>query len=172
MQSGETCSIRKHFWWLVLNELAGMPLPWICDQRRKRLTSTADAFNDDVRFLTETGICSIVAALDLPIHRKVFENCGFHYLSLEIPDGHPPTLEQARRLLAFSDAAPKPLAVHCEGGIGRTGTLLAVLLLKRGASAADAIKAVKAAMPPAFENSNQRDFISECESNLFKRKGS
>jgi protein-tyrosine phosphatase len=166
----ENYSIRKHLWWLVQNELAGMPLPWICDQRRKQPTCAVDAFDDDVRFLAGIGIQSIVAALDLPAHRKIFLNCGFHYLSLEIPDGCPPTLEQVGRLLAFSDASPRPLAVHCEGGIGRTGTLLAVLLLDRGLSATEAVQAVKTVMPPAFENLSQLDFISECKKYLLDQK--
>jgi atypical dual specificity phosphatase len=124
-----------------------------------------------VRFLSDIGIRAIVAALELPIHRRIFENCGFHYLSLGIPDGFPPTLEQVSRLLAFSAASPRPLAVHCEGGIGRTGTLLAVLLLSRGASAAEAVRTVKTVMPPAFENESQLKFISECERHLLMGKG-
>ena len=161
-------SNRKHLWWLVPNDLAGMPLPWICDQRRKHPASVAKAFDDDVKFLAEIGVRSIVAALELPLHRAIFENCGFRYLSLTIRDGYPPTLEQADRLLAFASAAPRPLAVHCEGGIGRTATLLAVLLLGRGLSAAEAVRAVKKAMPPAFENPSQREFISEFERHLNK----
>lgn len=136
-----------------------MPLPWICEQRRKRPDVAPDVFDDDIRFLTGIGIRSIVAALELPVHRKIFENCGFRYLSLRIPDGYPPTLEQADRLVSFYDSSPLPLAVHCEGGVGRTGTLLALLLLRRGLSAAAAVEALKVAMPPALDNSSQLEFV-------------
>ena len=143
-----------------------MPLPFINEQRRTRPIVAADAFYDDVKFLSEVGIRSIIAALDIPIHRKIFEGCGFHYFSLQIPDGCPPTLEDVDRMLAFYDASPLPLGVHCEGGVGRTGTLLAIILLHRGLSAREAIKAVKDIMPPALEIPSQLAFISHCEKHL------
>jgi atypical dual specificity phosphatase len=143
-----------------------MPLPWVSDQRRKKPEAAANTFNDDVRFLAEIGIRSIVAALDLPTHRKIFESCGFHYLSLQIPDGCAPTVEEADHLLAFYNASPRPLAVHCEGGVGRTGTLLAIILLHRGLSAATAIRTVKSVMPPALEISGQVEFIFRYEKRL------
>jgi protein-tyrosine phosphatase len=160
------CSIRKHIWWLVPNELAGMPLPSVSDQRRKRPDAAADMFDDDVKLLAGIGIRSIIAALDIPILGKIFEGSGFRYFSLQIPDGCPPTLKQVDQMLEFYDASPLPLGVHCEGGVGRTGTLLAVILLHRGLSAAAAIKAVKDIMPPALEIPSQLGFISYCEKYL------
>jgi atypical dual specificity phosphatase len=143
-----------------------MPLPCVSEQRLKKPATAADMFDDDVKYLAEIGIRSVVASLNLPIHRKIFESCGFHYLSLQIPDGCAPTLEQVDRMVAFYDVSPLPLGVHCEGGIGRTGTLLAVILLHRGMSATAAIKAVKTVMPPALENPSQMEFISRCEGHL------
>lgn len=128
-----------------------MPLPWVSEQRSKRPDAVAKTFHDDVDFLAEIGVRSIVAALDLPAHRKIFEDCRLHYLSLQIPDGGAPTLEETDYLLAFYNASPRLLAVHCEGGVGRTGTLLAIILLHRGLSAAAAIRNVKNVMPPALE---------------------
>ena len=136
-----------------------MPLPWICEERCKMPDAAPDVFDDDVGFLAALGIRSIVAALELPVHRKIFEDCGFRYFSLQIPDGYPPTLEQADRLVTFYHSAPLPLAVHCEGGVGRTGTLLAIILLWRGLSPAAAVDKVKRAMPPALDNSSQVEFI-------------
>jgi protein-tyrosine phosphatase len=146
-----------------------MPLPSIDDHRYERPAAPAEAFDDDIKFLAELGIRSIVAALDLPAHRKIFSNSGFQYFSLQIPDGYPPTLAQVEDLLAFYDASSLPMAVHCEGGVGRTGTLLAIILLHRGLSATAAVQAVKTVMPPALEIPDQLSFISRCEKLLHQR---
>ncbi|MDP3997379.1 MAG: sulfur transferase domain-containing protein [Candidatus Andersenbacteria bacterium] len=56
-----------------------------------------------------------------------FDALGFNYLALPIIDGHPPTDEQAEQFLTFvTDAANQPVHVHCRGGIGRAGTMVAL----------------------------------------------
>ncbi len=56
-----------------------------------------------------------------------FKELGFNYLHLPIPDGSPPTKEQAEEFLAFV-AKPEnlPTHIHCRGGIGRTGAMVAL----------------------------------------------
>jgi atypical dual specificity phosphatase len=152
-------SSRKYLWWVVPHELAGMPLPWICHERLADPTAPANRYNDDVKFLTEAGFKSIVAALPLPKQQAIFENCGFQYLSLRIPDGQPPKMEDAAQLFRFYDGCRLPLVVHCEAGIGRTGTLLALLLLHRGCATEEAIEAVQAALPGTLETPRQVAFI-------------
>ncbi len=61
--------------------------------------------------------------------RKIpgFNALGFNYLPLPIADGSPPSEKQAKEFLAFiTNPANQPAHVHCRGGIGRTGTMVAL----------------------------------------------
>lgn len=49
--------------------------------------------------------------------------------------------------------------VHCKGGLGRAGTVAALLLAERGVPAGEAIAAVRAVRPGALETRAQEDFV-------------
>jgi ADP-ribosyl-[dinitrogen reductase] hydrolase len=53
------------------------------------------------------------------------------------------------------------VAVHCRGGLGRSGTVAAMMLVQLGVSAADAIARVRAARPGAIETPEQEEFVRD-----------
>jgi len=56
-----------------------------------------------------------------------FNELGFNYLHLNILDGHAPTDDQAQQYLAFvTNPQNQPVHVHCRGGYGRAGTMIAL----------------------------------------------
>lgn len=56
-------------------------------------------------------------------------------------------------------AAGKKVFIHCRGGLGRTGTLAARLLVERGLEPEMAIEEVRLARPGALETIEQEDYI-------------
>lgn len=75
---------------------------------------------------------------------------GLTELHLPIPDFAAPTPEQLDRgveTIARAIAAGQRVAVHCGGGLGRTGTLLACYLVSRGFGADAAVARICGRMP-------------------------
>jgi atypical dual specificity phosphatase len=153
-------------WWLIPGVLAGMPMPFIDIERRIAHGGDLAGFDDELPVLFAAGVRAVVSLLNLPNDAPVYESAGFKFLCLPVPDGHAPTLEQADefvRFVAEQRAAQRPVAVHCEAGLGRTGTLLATYLIRQGESAAGAIEKVRAAEGSAVETPRQIYFLEEYE---------
>ncbi|WP_437669655.1 phosphatase domain-containing protein [Sorangium sp. So ce131] len=71
------------------------------------------------------------------------------------------------RAVAFLGRAPKPAAVHGEGGVGRTGVVLACRLVSLGRSSAEAIAEVRRARPGSIDHPELETSVEEFE--LFYR---
>jgi atypical dual specificity phosphatase len=156
--------IRGLLWWVIPRLLAGMPMPYIHAERRMNGGGPLEAYDDELKDLHREGIRAVVCLLNLPSDKSIYESAGFSFLCLPIPDGHPPTMGQAREFLRFVREQidwNRPVAVHCEGGIGRTGTMLALCFIAQGESAAAAVERIRAIEPSAIETARQLEFLRE-----------
>jgi protein-tyrosine phosphatase len=86
-------------------------------------------------------------------------------LRLPIPDGGVPRPNQEDELRTLLTnvvmllRAGKNVAVACRGGIGRTGTLLSLVLIELGCSSANAIVRVRTMKPECIDPGRQEEFV-------------
>lgn len=91
---------------------------------------------------------------------------GVRLLSLPVPDLGTPV--PAQRLawrslvlhLAKAVRAGEPVVAHALGGLGRTGMLVACVLVELGLSPSQAVRDTRAARPGAIQTAEQREQVS------------
>ena len=153
---------RNLLWWLIPDVLAGMPMPFVHPERRMSGGGELTAFDDELPALYSSGIRAVVSLLNIPSDAPVYRAAGFAFLCLPVPDGGAPTMEQAFDFVRFVSeqrVQGRPVAVHCEAGLGRTGTLLATYLISEGRTAMQAIQRIRSVEPVAVETTRQIQFL-------------
>lgn len=114
--------------------------------------------------LQANDVGGIITLLSDEENHVLYQNNNMPFLWLPVNGGTPMSewqLEQAIKFVKQQLTANATVAVHCSNGHKRTGTLLAALLIKNGASTDDAIRTVITANPKADGMSpKQRAFLA------------
>jgi len=131
--------------------------------------STYPAEEADLRELVGHGIGLVVNLHERPHAPELISRLGLRVEHLPVDDFTAPSMAIIERAVEQIDGALEagvPVAVHCAAGLGRTGTLLACVLVKEGATPAEAIERVRAARPGSIETAAQVARIKEYADHL------
>ncbi|MHA1448955.1 MAG: phosphatase domain-containing protein, partial [Candidatus Hodarchaeales archaeon] len=117
----------------------------------------------DVQELHNLGIKTIISLCDGNDVQDIIaeSKTGMKHLVIEIPDFSIPNEYQTDEFLNYMNNSPDlPVAIHCFAGIGRTGTLIALYLIRsRNIGAKEAIRYVRSKRPGAIESRKQEMFL-------------
>lgn len=152
-------TLADAIWWAKDGVLAGMPMPFMLPARRERMTAPLREFEDELPELWDLGIRSVACLLGMRGDRYVYQAAGFQFLCLPIANGGAPDEESLGTFLKFYHHAPRGIAVHCEAGLGRTGTMMAAALISDGLSPSAAIAHIRSIQPGAIETKRQLEFL-------------
>ncbi|MEL6546002.1 MAG: ATP-binding cassette domain-containing protein [Myxococcota bacterium] len=144
----------RGFYWLKGGALGGCPRPGV-----------VASFEDDLEALQRLG-CTVLVNLEEKVHysEKGVASAGMQLIHSPIVDMSVPALSRGRELcrrLSRLVADGESVVVHCRAGLGRTGLLMAMMLLWDGESPADAFEKVRAINPRWIQSDEQLEFLPE-----------
>ncbi|GLQ94027.1 hypothetical protein GCM10007901_29780 [Dyella acidisoli] len=141
-------------WWLIPGLLCGMSRPGMMAAAPKQF-----------RHLSDKGIHVLICTEERCIYSaREPSEFGLQAYHFPIPDLAPPNFGQASDICRIAEAAiarRRGVAVHCRGGLGRTGTVLASVLVWLGDDPDGAIEKVRSARPMAIQSGAQENFVHD-----------
>jgi atypical dual specificity phosphatase len=157
-----TGPVLQRFFWLIDGELAGSSRPGAAFAGKPSGTPESETLHQDLAWLREQGIGAVLSLTETPLPEHAVSTQGLAMLHLPVPDLCPPLPEEFMHALSFIDRQRllgHAVNVHCLAGQGRTGTILAAYLIRRGLPPDAALQEVRARCPGAVGSNLQEQAL-------------
>lgn len=153
LQAGERRR-EQGIWSVVPGLLYGMSRPGL----------TASV-SEQAHCLVRLGVVLLVGLEEQPCAAAAeIRAAGVGYRHFAVNDMGAPSFAQAVEICRAAEAAivgNRGVAVHCRGGLGRSGTALAAILIWFGDTADTAVERVRRAEPLAIQSRAQTNFLND-----------
>lgn len=137
------------------------------------LLGSSNPTESELKDLYHSGFRTIISLLDEEQHlpycdARKLEEIGFTRYSVPVRDFTAPTLADFKKFLeVVRDSLGRgKVIVHCQEGIGRTGTMAAAYWIKEGLSAKKAVEKIRNSRPGAIEMPEQEESLYDFEALL------
>lgn len=118
----------------------------------------------DLDVLRSRKIGSILSLVEVETNLPVYRKSGFYAEHVPVPDLHAPTPSQFETCIAFLSEMRSgniPVYVHCLAGYGRSATIAAAWLIRRGSTAEEAIRTIRRLKAGTIESEEQYNALIE-----------
>lgn len=136
----------------VTDALGGMPFQDFDSLRAIKNIQTVDAIVSLLQHPEE----------ELDLYQKKAAEAEIELFNCPLTDGSVPNEKELDQIIQFIDRQlkeKKTVVVHCKAGRGRTGTIIAAWLIRKGDTFEQAVKTVRTANPLTIESEEQMEFL-------------